>query len=120
MITEKQSEIFGTVRIDTVRIGNARYGLMEGYKRKDKDMIQKSALKVQEYVDGGLDDTEIYSEAVDDYTGHDPLMLARQYICHVFLDRYLDDDKDQHYIATGLKPYMVNWGKAQPVQLSLF
>lgn len=120
MIIEKQSEVFGTILIDTIRIGNARYSLMEGYKRKDMDLIAKAALKVQEYVDSGYDDADIYSEAVDDYKGHDPLMLARQYICHVFHDRYIDDDDDQHYIKTGLKPYMLNWGRPKPKQLELF
>ena len=118
--TVKQADtVFGTIEIDAIRIGNARYALMEGYRRKDKAIIAKAAQDIQKYVDEGLDDTEVYSEAVDDYTGREPLMLARQYICHVFLDRYLDDDEDQEYIKTGLKPYMRQWHKA-PIQLELF
>ena len=113
-----QSEVFGAVRMDAQRITEARKRLASGYRQKDKAVIAKAAQDVQKYVDEGLDDTEVYSEAVDDYKGREPEMLARQYICHVFLDRYLDDDNNQHYIKTGLKPYMVQWQKP-PVQLSI-
>lgn len=119
-ILKQHSEVFGDVYTDPQRIGNYRFALMTGYKKKDKEIIKKAAEDIRKYVDSGLDDTDNYCEAVDDYNGRDPLMLARQYICHVFLDRYLDDDEDQTYIETGLKPYMYNWGKPQPVQLLLF
>lgn len=115
----RESPVFGTITVDAVRIGNARYALAEGYRRRDKAIIAKAAHDIREYVDEGLDDTDVYCEAVDDYTGRDAMMLARQYICHVFLDRYLDDDEDQEYIATGLKPYMRRW-HAEPRQLELF
>lgn len=110
-----QSEALGTVYVDAERIEKARRALATGYRIRNKAAIAKAAQDVRKYVDEGLDDTEIYCEAVDDYTGHDPMMLARQYICHVFLDRYLDEDDDQEYIGTGLKPYMRAWGA--PVQL---
>lgn len=119
-VLKQKSEVFGDIYTDPQLIGNYRFALMTGYKNKDKDAIRKAAEDIRKYVDSGLDDTDNYSEAVDDYNGHDPLMLARQYICHVFLDRYLDDDEDQEYIKTGLKSYMYNWGKPQPVQLLLF
>lgn len=113
-----QSEVFGAVYMDVQRITNARNALAAGYQSRNKKAIATAAQEVQKYVDEGLDDTETYNEAVDDYTGCEPMMLARQYICHVFLDRYLDDDKDQEYIRTGLKPNMRKWHNA-PVQLSL-
>lgn len=117
---KQKSEVFGDIYTDPQRIGNYRFALMTGYKKKDKEIIRKAAEDIRNYVDSGLDDTDNYNEAVDDYNGRDPLMLARQYICHVFLDRYLDDDEDQTYIETGLKPYMYRWGNPQPVQLLLF
>ena len=111
------SAVFGEVRMDAERIAQIRRKLADGYTLKDKAIIAQAAAEVRAYVDSGLDDEEVYSEAVDDYTGHDAGMLARQYICHVFLDHYLDDDADQEYINTGLKPYMRQWHTA-PVQLS--
>lgn len=111
------SAVFGEVRMDAERIAQIRRKLADGYTLKDNAIIAQAAAEVRAYVDSGLDDEEVYSEAVDDYAGHDAGMLARQYICHVFLDRYLDDDADQEYINTGLKPYMRQWHTA-PVQLS--
>jgi hypothetical protein len=114
---EKQSLIFGTIQIDVQRIESARDRLATGYKNRDKSIIATAATEIQAYVDSGFDDTEVYSERIDDYNGNDPTMLARQYICHVFLDRYCDDDKDPEYIRTGLKPHMRNWTKQ--IQLTL-
>lgn len=113
------SEVFGTIYVDAERIMVIRSRLADGYRTKNKQLILKAAEDAQRYVDEGLDDTESYCEAIDDYAGTEPKMLARQYITRVFLDRYLDDDNDQYYIRTGLKPFMRKWN-SEPIQLSLF
>lgn len=97
-----------------------RNRLARGYAARDRKAISEAAALIRKYVAEGLDDYKNYSEAVDDYTGTNPDILADQYILHVYNDCYLDDDADCIYIETGLKPCMRNWGKPEPVQLSLF
>ena len=92
--------------VDVQRMQAIRQALTDAYRSGDKTAIGLAAEQVQAYVDEGLDDYRTYDEAVDDYEGREPEMLADQYITHVFLDRYVDDDEDQEYIVTGLKPWM--------------
>ena len=112
------SEAFGRIEVREAVMMDIRLRLAAAYLTKDVRNIRDVAKEVQAFVDAGYDDGEHYCEAIDDYKGQDPEMLARQYVCHVFHDRYLGDDDDQEYIKTGLKPYMMNWQQA-PVQLSL-
>lgn len=92
--------------VDEQRMQAIRQALTDAYRSGDKTAIGLAAEQVQAYVDEGLDDYRTYDEAIDDYEGREPEMLADQYITHVFLDRYVDDDEDQEYIVTGLKPWM--------------
>ena len=92
--------------VDEQRMKAIRQALTDAYRSGDKTAIGLAAEQVQAYVDEGLDDYRAYDEAIDDYEGREPEMLADQYITHVFLDRYVDDDEDQEYIVTGLKPWM--------------
>lgn len=115
-----ESEVFGTVYTDIERMQELRETLASGYRNKDRQAVANAAMNIREYVNEGLDDSDDDNwESVVDYTGYDPMSLARQYIIRVYQDRYLDDDHNQQYINTGLKPYMRNWGR-EPIQLSLF
>ena len=98
-----------TPSVDEPRYRAHRQALIDAYKSGDAAAIQEAAKAIQQYVDEGLDavgdHTEVYDMA-EDYNGNDPEMLADQYIIRTFWDRYLDDDEDQEYIKTGLKPDM--------------
>ena len=98
-----------TPSVDEPRYRAHRQALIDAYKSGDAAAIQEAAKAIQQYVDEGLDavgdHTEVYDMA-EDYNGNDPEMLADQYIIRTFWDRYLDDDDDQEYIKTGLKPDM--------------
>ena len=109
---EKEEPFEGAIptpKIDMPRYMAIRQALVEGYRSGDKDAIQAAAQQMQAYVDEGLDhegtQTEVFDIA-EDYDGNDPEMLADQYIIRTYWDRYLDDDADQEYIKTGLKPEM--------------
>lgn len=109
---EKEEPFEGAIptpKIDMPRYMSIRQALVDGYARGDKDAIQAAAQQLQAYVDEGLDhegtQTEIFDIA-EEYDGNDPEMLADQYIVRTYWDRYLDDDADQEYIKTGLKPNM--------------
>ena len=58
----------------------------------------------QKYIDEGGDDYKELDDALEDYSGNDPEMLADKYILRLMRDRYCDNDEDQDYIRTG-------WGK---------
>ena len=92
-----------TPKIDNPRYEAIRQALIDAYESGDPAAITAAATAIQQYVDEGLDSYGVYSEAIDDYEGDDPTMLADQYLIHVFQDRYLDDDEDQEYIKTGIK-----------------
>ena len=98
--------VIPTPEIDNPRYQAIRQGLINAYASGNTYAIAVAVKEVQKYVDEGLDSDGVYSEEVDDYEGNDPTMLADQYMIHVFQDRYLDDDEDQEYIKTGLKPIM--------------
>lgn len=106
-----------TPKIDRPRFQTNRQALIDAYESGDKSAITKAAKDIQQYVDEGLDSDDETTDGVqvadwaEDYDGNDPEKLADQYICRVFWDRYLDDDSDQEYIKTGLKPSMRNDNK---------
>ena len=102
----EEKGVIPTPKIDNSHYQAIRQNLIDAYASKDKAAIQSAVIAIQAYVDEGLDSDGVYSEEVDDYEGDDPTMLADQYMIHVFQDRYLDDDEDQEYIKTGLKPNM--------------
>ena len=79
--------------------------LTEAYWDDDVDAIRKAAKAIRAYVDEG-GDFENKKEDLYDYDGADANLLALQYKQRVLLDRHLDDDEDQEYIRTGLKPQM--------------
>ncbi len=68
--------------------------------------VETAAKALRDYVDDGLNDYQTYEFGIEDYKGDDPAKLTEQYITRVYQDRYLDDDADQDYIRTGLKPEM--------------
>lgn len=98
-----------TPGIDEPRFKAIREALTEAYRTGDQAAIQEAAAQVRQYVSEGLSDYQDDSGIVDiaeDYDGNDPAILADQYIVRVFWNSYLDDDADQEYINTGLKPSM--------------
>ena len=98
-----------TPQVDKPRYDANRKALIDAYKSGDPAAITAAAQAIQQYVDEGLDNGEDNTEMFDiaeDYDGNDPEKLADQYIIRTFWDRYLDDDVDQEYIKTGLKPAM--------------
>lgn len=104
-----------TPQVDKPRYDANRQALIEAYKSGDPAAITQAALAIQQYVDEGLDAGEDHTEMFDiaeEYDGNDPEKLADQYIIRTFWDRYLDDDVDQEYIKTGLKPSMSNKNKS--------
>lgn len=108
--------IIPTPAIDNPRYNALRQALIDAYASGDRQAIGEAVRNIRQYVDEGLDANGEYSEEVDDYEGNDPTMLADQYMIHVFQDRYLDDDEDQEYIRTGLKPSMRGETAAQPAE----
>ena len=100
-----------TPKIDKPRYDANRRALIDAYKSGDPAAITAAAQAIQQYVDEGLDageDNTGMFDIAEDYDGNDPEKLADQYIIRTFWDRYLDDDSDQEYIKTGLKPSMRN------------
>ena len=105
-------------KIDDKRLKAIRQKLIDTYSAfldREMEIDRKELLKatkaIRDYVDEGLDagDGIVDPEAQDYaevYDGNDPQKLADEYIVRVFQDRYLDDDTDQEYIKTGLKPNM--------------
>lgn len=108
--------IIPTPAIDNPRYNALRQALIDAYASGNRQSIGAAVKGIQQYVDEGLDANGEYSEEADDYEGNDPTMLADQYMIHVFQDRYLDDDEDQEYIRTGLKPSMRDETAAQPAE----
>ena len=80
--------------------------LAEAYASGDPSAIQSAVVAIKAYVDEGGDFENNEGDDYFDYDGNDPQKLALQYKERVLLDRYLDDDEDQEYIKTGLKPEM--------------
>lgn len=98
-----------TPSVDEPRYNAIRQALVEAYKNGDKAAIHTAVQAIQQYVDEGLDAGEDHTDVFDIaevYDGDDPEKLADQFIIRTFWDRYLDDDEDQEYIKTGLKPEM--------------
>lgn len=98
-----------TPQIDKPRYDANRQALIDAYKSGDPAAITQAAQAIQQYIDEGLDAGEDHTEMFDiaeDYDGNDPEKLADQYIIRTFWGRYLDNDTDQEYIKTGLKPEM--------------
>ncbi|MBR0263566.1 MAG: zeta toxin family protein, partial [Prevotella sp.] len=105
-------------KIDDKRLKAIRQKLIDTYSafldrelEIDRKELLKATKAIRDYVDEGLDagDGIVDPEAQDYaevYDGNDPQKLADEYIVRVFQDRYLDDDSDQEYIKTGLKPNM--------------
>lgn len=82
--------------------------LAEAYASGDPSAIRFAAVAMKAYVDEGGDFENKESDDYFDYDGDDPQSLALQYKHRILLDRYLDEDDDQEYIKTGLKPGMRN------------
>lgn len=114
-----EGSVIPTPEVDIPRFKTIRRNLADAYSAvidrggtvpEDLQAVRDAAKEVLKYVDEGLDsynpkEQEYYDE-VQDYNGTDPEILADQYITRVFLDRYCDDDADEQYIRTGLKPEM--------------
>lgn len=101
--------------VDKPRLKAIRRNLADAYSAAldtggrdpgDLQAIGEAAREVRKYVDEGLDDYRPYEDGIEDYDGDDPEKLADQYITRVYHDRYADDDADEQYIRTGLKPDM--------------
>ncbi len=106
-------------KVELERFRSLRQALADGYANNDKEAIQKAVDDLKQYVSEGLDTDDTYSEEIDDYEGNDPIMLANRYITHLYQDRYVDDDKDQEYIRTGLRSDMRTESSApQPIELT--
>lgn len=111
-IPEEGGEFEGAIpnpAVDEPRYQAIRQALVDAYRSGDQAAITAAAQSVQLYVDEGLNTPEDHTEIFDiaeEYDGNDPEKLADQYIIRTFWDRYLDDDADQEYIKTGLKPDM--------------
>jgi len=106
---EEFEEAIPTPQIDKPRFDAIRQALIDAYRNGDAAAIMKAAPAIQQYVDEGLDSYGDNSDIIDiaeDYDGNDPEILAEQYITRAFWNLYLDDDVDQEYIKTGLKPDM--------------
>lgn len=101
-----EGSVFGEPKIDVERSRKVVSDLAAAYASGDPAAIQQAADALKAYVDEGGEFEGYYQEEVDDYEGTDPQMLADQYKTHVLLDHYLDDDENQEYIRTGLKPSM--------------
>ncbi len=119
-ITAEGEDFDGAIpnpKIDAPRYMANRQTLIDAYRSGDAAAITQAAQAVQQYVDEGLDSvgdhTEIFDMA-EEYDGNDPEMLADQYIIRTYWDRFLDDDVDQEYIRTGLKPSMRNAAMESP------
>ena len=80
--------------------------LADAYASGDPSAIRSAAVAMKAYVDEGGDFENKESDDYFDYDGDDPQSLALQYKHRILLDRYLDEDEDQEYIKTGLKPGM--------------
>ena len=80
--------------------------LAEAYASGDPSAIQSAVVAMRAYVDEGGDFENKEDDSIYDYDGNDPQKLALQYKSHLLLDTYLEDDEDQEYIKTGLKPEM--------------
>jgi len=113
---DKIQEILVEPFVDEDRAKKIRQALVKAYSNNDRTAIVKAAQEAQKYVDEGGDCPFKRYDPVEDYDGKEPDKLADQYIIRMMHDRYCDDDDDQEYIRTGLKPSM---RISQPVQLSL-
>ena len=105
-----------TPKIDSPRFKAIRQKLIDTYSayldrqlEADRRELLEATKAIRDYVDEGLDAGELTPDIEDLaelYDGNDPQILADEYIVRVLWDRYLDDDSDQEYITTGLKPNM--------------
>lgn len=80
--------------------------LAEAYASGDPSAIKSAVVAMKAYVDEGGDFENREDDSIWDYDGNDPQKLALQYKSHLLLDTYFEDDEDQEYIKTGLKPEM--------------
>lgn len=87
--------------VDSERIKAIRLALTNAYSESDRDAVKKAAIEAQKYVDEGGDyDFEI-DDALEDYKGCNPDLLADMYLLRLMRDRYCDYDDDHDYIHTG-------------------
>ena len=107
--------VIPTPAVDKPRLKALRRKLADAYSNmidrggrvpEDLQDVSDATVELRKYVDEGLDDYREYEDGIEDYDGLDPEKLADQYITRLYHDRYADDDADQMYIRTGLKPDM--------------
>ena len=87
--------------VDSERVKAIRLALTKAYSESDREAVKNAVIEAQKYVDEGGDyDFEI-DDALEDYKGCDPDLLADMYMLRLMRDRYCDYDDDQDYIRTG-------------------
>lgn len=82
--------------------------LEDAYRSGDKAEIQKAVDEIKKLYEQGVnikleDEDAVDADALEDYDGDDPKMLAEQYAVRLARHMYADDDADLGYIESGIK-----------------